>query len=638
LSEINQNEERDRFAGLESMLNGNVRPIKRSTASSGILLEKAPNQIIFIESEKFLNGPKLFPLQYAICRDFFELLCPHCNDIDRINLDDDVPREQQVLFEYDICPICGLRKEDIADELHHYNELVGVMGMRSGKGVLTACMSAAIVHELLGTEELQKRLGLVKKQIIEAAFIATSAKQSTETVYGHFRGFYDGSPWFQELRKRLMDLEISDENLRRGSLYKDNESSIYFKHKKIIIQALHSNSGSLAGRTRIFSVIDELSRFDSGGSKQSATEVYRVMKRSLLTIKTAVARLRQQNVYDIPDARMFCISSPIFLEDKMMQLLKQAETQDKMFAFRRATWEANPTITREDLADEFAADPVGAERDYSARPPGAENPLIPDPKIVDVCIDQDRQSIFNLRERHFERIIQGVKFNYITVDVLDVQWKNLFDYVIHCDPGRSNDSFCLAIGHLEDGKTIIDGAIEARPIPRGNRMGLSKHDVHFPSMTKLILDLNRTLSLKAVTYDRWNSIEQIDQLRDNKILTVGKNLDRDDHVKFVESLRSRVVRFPKREAENMNPKLDRNIPCAKALYELIRLEDDGKKVDHPSGGSSDMVQCYVGVHRLLVTPHKVIDMKEIIKERRKERTGLPFNRKGGRVVHLNRFV
>ena len=638
MSETKQSEERDRFAGLESMLGRRVMPVQKSTTSSGLYLEKAPNAIVFIEAEKFLNGPQLYPVQYTIVRDFFELLCPHCNDVERIHVQDDIPREQQVLFEYDTCPVCGIRKEDIADELHHYNELVGVMGMRSGKGVLTACMSAVIIHELLCTDELQEKLGIVKRQIIEAAFSATSSKQAAETVYGHFRGFYDSSPWFQDLKKRLMDLEIVDDNLRRGSLYREADLSIYFKYKKVIIQALHSNSQSIAGRTRIFAVIDELSRFDAGDSKQSATEVYRAFKRSLLTIKVAVAELRKKNIYNVPDATMFCISSPIFLDDKTMQLWKQSDTQEKMFAFKMPTWEANPTITREDLADEYAADPLGAERDYGANPPGSESPLIPDPKIIDVCIDKDRSSIFSLRERNFEMTVQGVKFFYLAMELLDVKYGNLFDYVIHCDTGRSSDSFCLAIGHLEDKKVIIDGAIEARPIPKGNRYGAQARDIHFPTMTRIILELNRTLSLKALTYDRWNSIEQIDLLREAKVLAVGKNLDRDDHIKFVESMRSRTIRFPKKESDTLDPKLERNMPCAKALHELARLEDDGKRVDHPPPGSSDMIQCYVGIHRLLVTPEKVIDMKEIIKERRKKMGGLPFNRRGGRVVHLNRYV
>jgi hypothetical protein len=160
-----------------------------------------------------------------------------------------------------------------------------------------------------------------------------------------------------------MDLEIVDPDLRRGDLYWQTEKMIHFKEKYIRIKSLTSNSGSIAGKTRIFSVIDELSRMDSGESKRGATEVYRVLKRSLITIKAAVERLRQKGDYSVPDARMFCISSPMFEDDKSMLLLKQAEKTDKMFAFHRTTWDFNPDISKEDLADEFASDPIGAERD-----------------------------------------------------------------------------------------------------------------------------------------------------------------------------------------------------------------------------------------------------------------------------------
>lgn len=636
-----ENAKSDIFAGLEGMINGTVAPTSKQSSEGTIRLVKAPNAVAFIESPEYLNGPELFPVQYQIVRDFFELLCPHCNDGDRIRAKEDVPREDQILFEYDVCPKCGLRKKDVVDQLYLYNELTGVMGMRSGKGVLVACMSAAIIHELLCIENLQKRLGLVKKQEIEAAFVAASGTQASETVWGHFIGFYEGSPWFQELRKNLMDLELADPDLRRGNLYKEGErAGIYYKFKNIRLKPLHSNSASLAGKTRIFAVIDELSRFDMTDSKRSATEVYRVMKHSLLTIKASVSRLRQRGIHDIPDARMFCISSPIFSEDKMMQLLKQAQSQEKMFAFRRATWEANPDITKEDLADEYMSDPLGSERDYGANPPGAENPFIDDPNLIEVCIDKNRSSVFTFRERLFRQEVEGIIFNYITVEIMNVDFRNLVDYVICCDPGRANDSFALSMGHLDldNGNVIIDGSLEVRPIPKGNREGKDPHKVHFPSMAEIIMKLKRVVSLKAVSFDRWQSLSDIDRLRADKILAVGANLDRDDHVKFAEAMRSRKISFPRREHELQDPRIHRNMPVAKALLELKMLNDDGKKVDHGSSGTNDIIQTWVAIHRLLKTPEKVINPKEMIKDRRRRLAGSRFNRRTGRVVHLKRYI
>lgn len=599
----------DIFAGIAGLLDGKVNVKPRTTGR--IQLELAPNPIVFIESPKFLDGPQLHYPQFSVARDFFELLCPECNDIDRIHTKDDIPREDQALFQFGICPKCGFSKADNYKRFNYYNELIGVVGMRGGKSVLVACLAAAILHELLCVDNLQEKLGLVRSQEVDGAFVAASGEQASETIYGHFRGFYDESPWFQEYKKRLLDLEITDPNLRRGSLYWETDKYILFKEKHIRVKSLTSNSGSIAGKTRIFAVIDELSRMDAGESKRSATEVYRVLKRSLLTIRAKVDRARRNGEYNIPDARMFCISSPMFEDDKSMQLLKQAEKSEKMFAFCRTTWEFNPDITKEDLADEFASDPVGAERDYAANPPGAENPYVKNTAIIEVCVDKVRSNMFDLREVFFEDAVENYKFKYVKPEILNIRWKNLLEYVIHCDPGQKADSFCLAIGHKENNRVFIDGAIECRPIPKNNRQGMEPRDVFFPAMTDLIIKLAMTLDLKYVSYDRWNSTEQIQRLRQSKILAFQKNIGRDDHIRFLNSMTESAISFPARENEILDPMITRGMPCAKALGELKRLNDNGVKVDHPPGGSSDMIQAYVGVHRLLMHPDQVITLQEM---------------------------
>jgi len=632
------------FDGISGLLDGHIQVKPRSKGR--VQLELAPNPVEFIEATRFLDGPKLHYPQYAVARDFFELLCPKCNDIDDIiaNIDPKMveatikvakeERAKQVCFRYNVCPKCGFNKMQNSRVFNNFNELIGVVGMRGGKSVLVACMSAAIIHELLCVDGLQKRLGLVKSQEIDGAFVAASGEQASETIYGHFRGFYDNSPWFQNYRRALLDLEILDSTLRRGDLYWQTEKSIHFKEKHIRIKSLTSNSGSIAGKTRIFAVIDELSRMDAGDSKRSATEVYRVLKRSLITIKASVERLRRQGIYSVPDARMFCISSPMFEDDKSMLLLKQAKNSDKIFAFHRTTWEFNPDITKEDLADEYATDPLGAERDYGANPPGAENPLILNTAIIEICVDKYRASNFLVREVFFDEVLGDFRFSYVKPEILDFQYKHLCEYVIHCDPGQRQDSFCLALGHLDDDTVIIDGAIECRPIHKNNKQGMPPREVYFPAMTDIIFALNRKLSIRYVSYDRWNSTEQIHKLRTHRILAFQKNLSRDDHMRFVNSMTGHKLSFPAKENDFIDPSIARMMPCSKALWELKRLNDDGVKVDHPPGGSSDMVQCYVGVHRLLLHPEEVISIPELKKEQRKQRVRGGMGRKIGRVVNL----
>lgn len=633
---------RDIFSTIGGLLTGELAKSNTHMSAGVIPLELAPNPIAFITTPKYLNMLTLFPWQYEIIRDFFELLCPHCNDpqdiLDAVGTDTNDQIKNQVLFEYNICPECGLRKYDIIDELSDYNELIGVLGMRSGKGVCAACISLAILHEALWIDNLPEKLGVLSGQLLEGNFLAASSKQATKTVHAQFRAMYDRSPWFQHYKKAMLDLEISNPSLRRGDLYHETDTVLFFKYKSIRIESLHSNSATLAGSTRLFLTLDELSRFDEGGSKQSATEVYRVMKNSLLTLKVLVKKARQRGDFTLPDAKMICISSPIFADDKMMQLLKISKDQVRMLSCHKTTWDANPDIEEEDLADAYLSDPIGAERDFGANPPGAENPFIKDNRLIKACTDPDRNSIFTLRESYFEQKIQDMVFNYLKIDVINVRYRNLIDYVVACDPGRSGDSFAITIAHIEDDIVYIDGSIEAKPIPKGNRQRLEPRQVHFPSMTNIIINMNNKLSIRYVSYDRWNSLGEIDRLRDNKILAIGKNLDRDDHVKFYESMRLGKVRFPCKEAENMDPKTVRNIPIVKAMHELSRLEDDGRKVDHPSGGSNDIIQTWVACHRLLITPEKILDKKKMQEQQYRANIKGRQNKYKTKIIRINRHI
>lgn len=639
------------FSSIQNLKTGTVKELKTIQLDEyDISFVEAPNELEFIRNDKFLNiGIKLFPVQFAIVRDFFELLCPNCNDIEKIKeienykyknnseLQKHILEEldKQILFEYGICPHCYLKKSDIYDKLRNYNELVGVMGMRSGKSLLASCISAAYIHKLLCIKGLQSQFGLFKDQELDISFVATSERQVASTVYGQFKSLYKGSPWFCDLKKKIKTVE--KKHFALNDLYMETKDAVWFKFAHLRVEAQHSNSDSLAGRTRILAVIDELARFDDvTQSKRSADEVYRVIKNSLATIDSATKRAYENEKKILPNVGMICITSPIHQDDKSMQLLKECQKNKRMFGIQKATWEANPTIKQEDLKDRFIADPIGAERDFGANPPGANQPFIEDSRLVDICIDLNRKNGISIRERRFvqELIQEGniYNFNYITADFLDVKYNSLLSYVMHCDPGKNKDSFCLAIGHAQGERVIIDCAVELRPLTRGNSEGLPPHTVFFPGMTSLILDIHKHMRLKFITYDRWNSAEQIDKLRIAGIPTIGMNLDRDDHVKFAESIRMQRINFPAPESD-ADPRMNRGMPCAKALYELKMLNDNGKKVDHLPGYSNDMIQCYVGVHRILKSFDKLKTGKGM------ENTNIRMSRPNavGRIVRLAKF-
>ena len=591
------------FSEIDQIING-VLPVDVSRPQSNNLeLEQAPNHIQFIESPRFLNSLPLFPEQYNIIRNFFELLCPECNDIEKLLNSNEVPRGKQILFEYNRCPRCGKHKSEFIGELSFYTELIGVAGMRSGKTTLAACAAAAHIHNILYTVDLQEKLGIQPTQVLDISFSAAGKKQSSSTTYGQFKNMYDRSPWFQSYKKHLMDKEDNLPDLRRHDLYKDTDTSMFFKANNIRISSVSSNSATQAGQTRIMVILDELARLDSGDSKRSATEVYRVMDHSLLTVRSAVSELRKENIVDVPDGIIMSISSPLFKHDKSMKLLDESRDSKKMYSFHMSTYEMNPNIKKETLKDKYKRDPIGAKRDYDAVPPGAENVFVEDPDVVEACIDRSRDSIFKLREVLFTRHSKNktISFDFVKIDVLNMKLNRMVEYAVHCDAGESSDSFCMAIGHIEDDICVIDGAIAVEPIA-----GEKTRKVHFPSVIDTLLKIERECTIRYVTYDRWNSTDQIHRIIDRGVPAFGKNIDRESHMDFLEDLIDGNISLPNPEIKDLDPTEYRNVPCSRAIFELLTLNDDGIKVDHQEGQHNDMIQCYIGVHRLLKYPEKVV--------------------------------
>lgn len=645
----------DAFESLNALsLETATYAFKTVTVEHGIQLQVAPNEIMFIEHQDFLGFPKFFPYQYQVVRDFFELLCPNCNNMEEVVKTDeealtdekykddrslyDKIREQQVLFEYDYCPVCGAYKYDFPyGSWKHPNELVVLLGRRSGKTAISAAVALTKVYQFLLTPNLQERLGIVKNKQLSGLFAATTGDQTASTIFGDVVNYFNNSSWYQKLKKELIFLE-KKHGKKKGTYYSEDRKGIYLSYKNINLKSLHSNSASIKGDTAIIGALDELANFDDTASKRSANEMYSAIKYSLQTVISSTLRKREKQDYSIPDALMIDASTPMTPEDKIMSLYKESLVNKRMIGIKRASWEANPVIKLKDLEEEYRQDPIAAERDYGVNPPESGSPFIANPALVDICAG-DYNSIVAYKDKFFTITSHDnsgniINSNYVSLELLATHHRNTISYVMHCDCGKNHDSFGMAIGHLEGNVVIIDAIVEARPLTKINPYKLPPHSVNFKSLMSFIALIANKMNIKLVTFDQWNSASYIDELISKGISAIGQNLDREDHCRFRESIETSTIRFPKKENDTLDPRINRNMPCSKALLEIKQLEDNGKKVDHPKTGSNDVAQCCVGVHRILRTPEK-LNINKI-------KSFAPFRgyskKSSGKVVKLKRFI
>ena len=582
---------------------------------------QAPNIIEWSTSEKFLKQPSLFDYkrQYQTIRDLFQLRCPLCNKLDRQSIDCwDKGREylesENLLawspkYHDDVCPACNTTRREFETDgiFKRYNTFVACVGMRSGKSVMAgAYLGTYIEHLIITLGNPSSYFDVFPGQPFEVAFTATTEVQSEGTIYAYYRAAREQSPWVQAYIEHLKQ-EETRRGLFKQTLYNETNKTIYYKELNTEFNSLHSNSGGLAGRTRVWAVVDELSRFETsvGESRRGAKEVYNVIDNGLATVRGEVDRRQLPYIFGMMNA----VSSPIHNSDMTMKLLKTAKKDKNIFAVHYPTWKFNPKITRESLESRFQRDPTGAERDFGANPPNAEMPLITDEERFRKCINP------NLKPKAiFEDTtpVDGMGRMYAGKILKHADFDRLTSYYIAGDAGKSKDSFALACGHGEykdvhtpngiEKKwcTIMDWCVTVRPSVKPRKT------IYYDCIVDILNRIKQRQKIQLVAFDHWNSEAILQDLSNMQIETATYNVKAEDALRFVidayESKVQMIAADPNDEYKDpYSPDGHGMSDYGRAIHELLNLERsaDLKTVDHRSNEHNDVSVCLFSVHKFV---------------------------------------
>lgn len=640
------------------------------------LRKRAPNAIVWIADASYLHIPSIYKhvRQYQIVRDFFQLRCPICN---RGSTDcwgkSEAELRREVLLEWDAaisddrCPKCGLTRRELLDDeiVRPYDSLIGVAGMRSGKSVVAAMIGTYQRHVFttMGIQDrgvLHSKFNVLATQSLEIAFVATTATQSSQTIWMNFREQCANSPWFKTYVrwvKAKEDQQLTPEGSRRWT-YKELEDEIEDGYLMLHCVSLNSNSAGLAGRTRLAYFIDELSRFGLNESRLGADEVWAVFSRSLKTVRGARDML---GFSDSWIGTAVAISSPISISDKTMLLYEQGRTEKRTYRFLYPTWEFNPFQPRSSFEDDFKKDPVLAERDFGARPPNAASPLVQDPIRFWTSLDTTAKASATFRSTFpvdaNGREYVGAELDYASMD----RGRPLY---IFGDAGLRFDQFALVAcssvwlpAFTEQTQEDRARAVERRhlgmdrPMEEERDLTLvtvhewslriipeAKKSVWFESVLTLLRELMKYRKIAMVAFDHWNSESTLQSLSFMGIGAQVVNLLIGDFTKAVQdAMLGRLRLLPPRvpgeiyldQSGGMRvvASPDKLSPEAATLYELLRLErsEDLKTVGNPRKGkvrghdSDDLAHCLVGAHRLVQESIGTIQARDKLKESRKAR-------------------
>jgi hypothetical protein len=234
---------------------------------------------------------------------------------------------------------------------------------------------------------------------------------------------------------------------------------------------------------------------------------------------------------------------------------------------RGSTWMMSPKSKKSDFAPDFAKSYYKAARDYGSYPPSAAQPLVHDSMLAENRANRKRVS----------------PIVYVSGNEDSFRFANWFtgegfEYYVHCDMAKNHDAAGVAMSHYDHhiDKVVIDFMLTLRA-PIGGELRLSR-------FRQLVFELtNMGFSIGKVTFDQWQSLETQQELRMKGYVVEQYSVDK--KTEAYDTLVELML------AGNVDYYLD---PVFVREFQELSVID-GKKVDHPEGGSKDLTDACAAV-------------------------------------------
>ena len=175
----------------------------------------------------------------------------------------------------------------------------------------------------------------------------------------------------------------------------------------------------------------------------------------------------------------------------------------KVYAIKRPTWEVNPTRSIDDFKIAFYRDQVDALGRFACMPPEA----------IDAFF-KSREKI----EKAFSNLAIGIdQFGRFEDWFVPIEDK---EYFIHVDLAQKHDHCAVAMSHINKwvNVKVTDNYSQPAPIVEVDAVRYwtptTDKSVDFTEVKDYILSLrSRGFNIKVCTFDRWNSHDMMQQLR-----------------------------------------------------------------------------------------------------------------------------
>ena len=471
------------------------------------------------------------------------------------------------------------------------NEVIAQLGKGSGKDYCSTIAVAYIVYLLLCLKDPAKYFGKPPGDSIDLINIAVNAQQAKNVFFKGLKTRIDKSPWF-------------------AGKYVPKADVIEFD-KGISCHSGHSEREAFEGYNALVVILDEISGFsidNTTGHEQAKTagaiyDMYRASVDSRFpdfgkVILLSFPRYKNDYIQQRYDAvvaqKEVKVMSHRFKMDEDLAdgtegnefTIDWEEDQivsykiPKTFALRRPTWQINPTRTIDDFKVAFYTNPTDALSRFACMPPEAVDAFFKSREKIETAF-----VLHNGVDNSIGRFEESFKP------------QDDVEYFVHVDLAQKHDHCAVSMAHVSEWVKIRSFNDYEQVAPKVTVDAVrwwtptSDKSVDFTEVKDYIISLkSRGFNIKAVTFDRWNSHDMMQQIKNyniyTEILSVAKKHYEDMALGIMEE---RITG-----------------PDIKLLIdELLQLRIIRDKVDHPRKGSKDLADAVCGsIYNAISRSHK----------------------------------
>ena len=483
------------------------------------------------------------------------------------------------------------RKEDLIDLMgeaagvNHFtkytkNELILQLGKGSGKDFISTVACAYVVYKLLCLKDPATYFGKPAGDAIDIINVAVNAQQAKNVFFKGFKTKIERSPWF-------------------AGKYNAKADSVEFD-KSITVYSGHSERESHEGLNLLMAVLDEISGFATEvgtGNEQGKTadNIYKAFRGTVDSRFPDLGKVvllsfpryqgdfisqRYESVIadkeTIERTHTFIMNEDLPHDDpnNQFQISWDEDTIlsykiPRVYAFKRPTWEVNPTRKIEDFKLAFYTDLGDAMMRFACMPTYASDAFFKQKDKLEKCMNA-RNPLDS-----FRRFDETFKPDPDKV------------YYIHADLAQKHDKCAVAIAHVDKWVNIqvIKDYEQVAPIVIVDAVAWweprAEGPVNLSEVKQWIMNLRRQgFNLGMVTFDRWQSFDIQNELQAVGIRTETVSVAK----KHYEDLAMMI--YEERVAIPMIPIL---------LEEMSELKImKGNRVDHPRKKSKDLADAVCG--------------------------------------------